>query len=254
MKKILSLVVVAGLTLPMAAFAQTSTDAPAAPAAATPATPQATTSATSAPAASSAEETELTPQYWPQKGVFGTYDKAALQRGFQVYKEVCSACHAMKFVYYRNLQELGYTEDQVKAIAAQSTVTDGPDDNGNMFDRPARPSDHFKSPFANDKASRASNGGALPPDMSLLVKARAHGEDYIYALLTGYETPPPGVTMNTGMNYNKVFPGNQIAMPKPLMDNRVTYTDGTPATLARDVTQFLPGLRSPTRTSGNRWV
>jgi len=205
------------------------------------------------------EGEDITPQYWPHKGVFGTYDKAALQRGFQIYKEVCSACHAMKFVYYRNLEQLGYTPDQVKAVAAEATITDGPNDDGEMFDRPGRPSDHFKSPFKNDKAARSANGGALPPDMSLLVKARAHNEDYIYAVLTGYGTPPAEVadpatgkmipfTMNTGMNYNKAFPGHQIAMPQPLTDNRVTYTDGTNATLdqeARDVTQFLAWASEP---------
>lgn len=187
-------------------------------------------------------------QDWPEKGVFGTYDKAALQRGFQVYKEVCASCHAMKFLYYRNLEELGYTEAQVKAVASQYTVTDGPGDDGQMFERPARPSDHFKSPFPNDKAARAANGGALPPDMSLLAKAREGGPDYIFAILTGYGTPPADVKMNPGMNYNAAFPGHQIAMPQPLTDGRVAYADGTPNSLeneARDVAQFLAWTSEP---------
>jgi ubiquinol-cytochrome c reductase cytochrome c1 subunit len=201
----------------------------------------------SAPALASEGE-GVTPQAWPHKGAFGAYDKAALQRGYQVYREVCSSCHAMKFLSYRNLQDLGYTEAQVKAIASSYTVTDGPDDNGQMFDRPARPSDRFKSPFPNDKAARAANGGALPPDLSLIVKARVGGEDYIHAILTGYDTPPADVKVNPGMNYNSAFPGRQIAMPPPLTDGRVAYGDGTPNTLeqeARDVAQFLAWASEP---------
>ena len=195
-----------------------------------------------------ADEEALQHQNWPDQGIFGTYDKAALQRGFQVYKEVCSACHSMKFVYYRNLQDLGYTADQVKSLAATYTVTDGPGDDGEMFDRPAKPSDHFKPPFKNEKAARAANGGALPPDMSLLVKAREGGEDYVFGILTGFGPAPADVTMMTGLNYNKVFPGHQIAMAQPLTDGRVTFTDGTPNTLeqeARDVTQFLAWASEP---------
>ena len=195
-----------------------------------------------------ADEESMAHQSWPDKGIFGTYDKAALQRGFQVYKEVCSVCHSMKFVSYRNLADLGYTADEVKSLAAQYTVTDGPGDDGEMFDRPARPSDHFKSPYKNDKAARASNNGALPPDMSLLVKAREGGEDYIFGILTGFEPAPAGVQMMTGLNYNKQFPGHQIAMAQPLTDGRVAYTDGTPNTLeqeARDVTQFLAWASEP---------
>lgn len=187
-------------------------------------------------------------QKWQHKGVFGTYDKAALQRGFQVYKEVCAGCHAMKHLSYRNLADLGYNEEEIKAIAAEYTVTDGPNDDGEMFERPARPSDAFKSPFANDKAARAANNGALPPDLSLVVKARAGGEDYIYALLTGYETPPADVPLMAGMSWNKYFPGHQLAMAEPLTDNRVTYGDGTEATLdqqARDVAQFLAFASEP---------
>src|SRR5947209_13472056 len=131
-------------------------------------------------------------QKWSFNGVFGTYDRAALQRGFQVYKEVCAACHAVKHLYYRDLAELGYGEDQVKGIAAQVQVTDGPNDQGEMFQRPARPSDKIPGPFPNDQAARAANNGALPPDLSLITKAREGGPDYIEALLTGFKDPPGG--------------------------------------------------------------
>ena len=196
-----------------------------------------------------AMEGERVPEHnWPHQGIFGTYDKAAVQRGFQIYKEVCSSCHSLKYLSYRNLEDLGYTPDEVKAIAAEQTIADGPNDEGEMFERPARPSDAFKSPFANDRAARFANNGALPPDMSLLVKARPRGEDYIFALLTGYEKPPADVTLMPGMNWNKFFPGHQLAMAQPLTENRVTYADGTPATLeqeARDVVQFLAWASEP---------
>lgn len=202
-----------------------------------------------APLTAAAEDSApLLRQHWPHKTLFGTYDKAAVQRGFQVYREVCSACHAMKFVAYRNLQELGYTPEEVKAIAASVTVSDGPNDDGEMFERPGQPSDRFKSPFKNDKAARSANNGALPPDMSLLVKARAGGEDYIFSLLNGYDKPPADIEMMPGMNYNKYFPGHQIAMAPPLADGQVTYSDGTAASreqAARDVTQFLAWASEP---------
>jgi ubiquinol-cytochrome c reductase cytochrome c1 subunit len=194
-----------------------------------------------------ANEGKLPAQEWPHKGVLGQYDKAAVQRGFQIYKEVCSACHAMKFMSYRNLADLGYSADEIKAIAAQNTVMDM-NDEGEMVERTALPSDHFKSPFKNDRAARAANGGVLPPDMSLLVKSREGGEDYIFALLTGYEEAPADVVMQPAMNYNKVFLGNQIAMAKPLTDGQVTYSDGTANSLeqeARDVTQFLAWVSEP---------
>jgi len=193
------------------------------------------------------EGPDLVHKKWHHQGPFGTYDKAAVQRGYQVYKEVCSACHAMKFMSYRNLADLGYSEAQVKAMAAEFTVSDINDD-GEAFDRPARPSDHFKSPFVNDRAARAANGGALPPDLSLVVKARAGGEDYIYSLLTGYTDAPAGFELLTGLSYNKYFPGHQIAMAKPLSDGQVTYSDGTAATVdqaASDVTQFLAWAGEP---------
>lgn len=200
-----------------------------------------------APALAS-EGTAPPQQKWPHHGVFGTYDRASLQRGFQVYKEVCAACHSMQLLSYRDLTQLGYSPEQVKTVAAEYMITDGPNDDGEMFERPGRPADRFKSPFPNDKAARAANGGALPPDMSLLSKARAHGDDYVYGILTGYEEKPAGFDLMPGLNYNKYFPGHQIAMAKPLSEGQVAYTDGTANTLeqqARDVTQFLAWAAEP---------
>jgi ubiquinol-cytochrome c reductase cytochrome c1 subunit len=181
-------------------------------------------------------------------GIFGTYDRASAQRGFQVYKEVCAACHSMRLMSYRNLRELGLSEAQVAAIAATVEVQDGPNDEGQMFDRPGRPSDRFRRPFANDAAARAGNNGALPPDLSVIAKAREGGAHYLYALLIGYSDPPAGVTLMDGMNYNKYFPGNQIAMASPLNPDQVEYADGTKATveqMARDVSTFLNWAAEP---------
>ncbi|MFN6254106.1 MAG: cytochrome c1 [Acetobacteraceae bacterium] len=181
-------------------------------------------------------------------GVFGTYDRASAQRGFQVYKEVCAACHGLRLLSYRNLRELGLTEAQVAAIAAQFEIKDGPNDEGQMFERPGRPADRFRSPFPNDAAARAANNGALPPDLSVMTKARAGGADYLFALLTGYVDPPPGVTVMDGMHYNKYFPGNQIAMGPVLNPDQVDYADGTKATIeqmAHDVSTFLQWAAEP---------
>jgi ubiquinol-cytochrome c reductase cytochrome c1 subunit len=189
------------------------------------------------------------PGGWPHDGPFGTYDRAALQRGFQVYKQVCSACHSLRQLSYRNLADIGFSEADVKAIAAGYTVKDGPNDQGEMFDRPGRPSDPFVKPFANEQAARAANNGALPPDLSLIVKARHGHEDYVYSLLTGFgQTPAEGEKIADGMNYNPYFPGHQIAMPPPLQDDSVTYADGTKATVeqeAKDVVQFLTWAGEP---------
>lgn len=186
---------------------------------------------------------------WPQQGMFGTFDRGALQRGFAVYKQVCAACHSLKLLSYRNLADLGYTEAEIKAIAAEVQVQDGPNDQGDMFERPGRPSDHFKSPFANDEAARAANNGALPPDLSLIIKARHNGPDYVYSLLLGYKDAPADVKLMPGMNYNPVFAGGQIGMPSPLSaDDLVTYNDGTKATreqMAKDVVQFLNWAADP---------
>jgi ubiquinol-cytochrome c reductase cytochrome c1 subunit len=180
--------------------------------------------------------------------VFGTFDRASAQRGFQVYKEVCAACHALSLLSYRNLKDLGFSEDEVKALAADYKVMDGPNDAGEMFERPARPSDFFVKPFPNEKAARASNNGAYPPDLTLIVKARNDGANYLYSLLNGYAEPPADVKLMQGMNYNKFFPGHQIAMPPPLQPNQVSYADGTQATLpqeAHDIATFLAWASEP---------
>src|SRR6266567_4997958 len=170
-------------------------------------------------------------QQWSFNGVFGTYDRAALQRGFQVYKEVCAACHAVKHLAFRDLAEIGYNENEVKGIAAQVQVTDGPNDSGEMFQRPGRPSDPIPGPFANDQAARAANNGALPPDLSLITKAREGGADYVDAILIGFKDAPSGMKMNPNMSYNEYFAGHQIAMPPPLNADQVKYADGTPASV-----------------------
>lgn len=190
----------------------------------------------------------LPKQQWRFDGVFGTYDRGALQRGFQVYSQICSSCHSMKHLSYRNLSALGYTPEEVKAIAAQYTIMDGPDDEGEMFERAMKPSDKFKSPFENEKAARYANGGALPPDLSLITKAREGGANYVYGILTGYEEPPEGEVLAQGQHWNKVMTGNKIAMAAPLFDDAVGYEDGTPTTLdqyARDVAQFLTWAAEP---------
>jgi cytochrome c1 len=190
-------------------------------------------------------------QEWSFAPPFGTYDQAQLQRGYHVYKNVCSNCHSMRLLSYRNLGELGgphFSPDAVKTLASQVQVTDGPDDKGEMFQRPGRPSDHFRSPYPNDEAARAANRGALPPDLSVIAKARAGGPDYIYALLTGYEKAPAGFEMTEGMQYNKAFPGHQVAMPSPLDDMVIPYTDGTKPTVdnyAKDVSAFLMWAAEP---------
>lgn len=192
---------------------------------------------------------ELVKQDWSFSGVFGTYDRPALKRGYQVYAEVCASCHSLKYVAYRNLMDIDFDEETVNEIAAEFEVQDGPNDEGEMYMRPAQPSDRFVSPFANEKEARASNNGAFPPDLSLMSKARVGGPDYLYSLLVGYlEEAPEGVEMTEDMSYNKVFPGHQIAMSQPLYDEAVEYEDGTPATLAqhaRDVTVFLTWAASP---------
>ena len=194
------------------------------------------------------EAVESPKQPWSFNGPFGTFDRASMQRGFQVYKEVCSNCHSMKEIYYRNLTSIGLNVEQVKAVAASVTVPGGTDDAGQAVERPALPSDHFRSPYSNDKAARSANGGALPPDQSLIVKARENGSDYVFALLNGYKDAPPDVKVGDGLYYNEYFPGRQLAMPAPLQDGAVTYADGTPATveqMSRDVTQFLTWTSNP---------
>jgi ubiquinol-cytochrome c reductase cytochrome c1 subunit len=200
------------------------------------------------PVASAQEIEKPASQSWSFEGIFGTYDRAALQRGFQVYREVCAACHSMNLLAYHDLDGIGYSPAEIKAIAASVQVPDDPDDTGEVKDRPGRPSDRFKAPFANEKAAQAANNGALPKDLSLIVRGRTFGPDYVYALMTGFGTPPADLKMAKGMNYNTAFPGHQIAMPPPLSDDRVTYADGTKATLAQeahDVVTFLSWASDP---------
>jgi ubiquinol-cytochrome c reductase cytochrome c1 subunit len=205
--------------------------------------------ALSAVSAVAQEIPEPAKQDWSFDGAFGTYDKASLQRGFEIYRTVCSNCHSMNLLSYHDLSGIGYSDAEVKAIAASVQVPDEPDDQGEIKDRPGRPSDHFKSPFANTQAAKAANNGALPPDQSLLVRGRKYGPDYIYALMTGYKDAPADVTVPDGLYYNVAFPGNKIAMPPPLSDDAVQYADGTKATLsqeAHDVATFLTWAADPT--------
>ena len=188
---------------------------------------------------------------WSFKGIFGTFDRSSLQRGYQVYQEVCAGCHSMQHLSYRNLSEKGgpeFTVEEAKAIAAQFEVEDGPNSDGEMFMRPGRLSDKFVSPYPNVEASTAANGGAYPPDMSVLAKARAGGADYIYSLLLGYEDVPEGFELDDGVYYNKYMPGNKIKMSAPISDGLVEYADGTEATTAqmsKDVTTFLVWASEP---------
>ena len=188
---------------------------------------------------------------WSFSGIFGTFDRASLQRGYQVYSEVCAGCHSMQHLSYRNLSEKGgpeFSEKEAKAIAAQFEVTDGPNSEGEMFLRPGRLSDNFVSPYPNVEASTAANGGAYPPDMSVLVKARAGGANYIYSLLLGYEETPEGFELDDGVYYNKYMPGNKIKMSEPIYDGIVEYSDGTQTTkeqIVKDVTTFLVWASEP---------
>jgi ubiquinol-cytochrome c reductase cytochrome c1 subunit len=203
------------------------------------------------PSFSAGSSDELLKVDWSFKGLTGKFERASLQRGFQVYKEVCSSCHSMQYLSYRNLGESGgpeFSEQEVKAIAASIEIDDGPDSQGEMFTRPGRPADKFKSPYPNVNASIAANGGAYPPDMSVLVKARPGGSNYIYSVLMGYEDPPPGMDLDDGVYYNKYMIGNKIKMSAPLSDDIVEYTDGTQATvdqMAKDVTTFLTWAAEP---------
>ncbi|MGR4000434.1 MAG: cytochrome c1 [Alphaproteobacteria bacterium] len=196
-----------------------------------------------------ASEGEKPPhQSWSFDGPFGVFDRSAAQRGLQVYREVCSACHSLKRVAIRNIADLGYSAEQVKSLAAEYLIEDGPNNEGDLFERPGLPSDRFPSPFANDEAARAANGGALPPDLSLISKARAGGADYLYALLTGYRDAPHDHEVGEGLYYNPYFSTQQLAMAPPLVVDQLEYADGTPATVAQmshDVVNFLVWAAEP---------
>ena len=200
----------------------------------------------------SAEQTEkLLSSNWTFKGPFGKFDRSSLQRGYQVYQEVCASCHSLKYVSYRNLSEPGgpeFTKEEVKAIAASFEIIDGPNSDGEMFTRPGRISDKLVMPYKNEEEAKVANGGAYPPDMSVLVKARKGGADYVYSVLLGYDQPPSNIQLDDGVYYNKYMYGNKIKMPKQLYDDLVTYADGTPATpeqMAKDVTTFMAWTAEP---------
>ncbi len=199
----------------------------------------------------SEDNKQLLKQDWTFKGFFGKFDRASLQRGYQVYAEVCSSCHSMQYLSYRNLAETGgpeFSEEQAKAIASQFEVKDGPNEDGEMFTRTAKLSDRFVSPYTNEKEAQASNGGAYPPDMSVLVKARKGGADYIYSVLLGYEDPPKDIQLDDGVYYNAYMYGKKIKMANPLSEGLVQYKDGTEASveqMAKDVTTFLSWAAEP---------
>lgn len=195
-----------------------------------------------------AQDEPLPHEKWSFERLFGTFDLAAAQRGFQVYSNVCSNCHSMEYLHYRDLSGIGLDPEQIQAVAAAVTVPQGLDDQGNPKEGPATPGSQFKSPFANENAARAANNGAAPPDLSLMVNAREGGPNYVYGILTGFVPAPPGFKLGEGLYYNKVFPGHQIHMPPPLQDGTVEYTDGTPNTLpqeAHDVVTFLAWAANP---------
>jgi cytochrome c1 len=223
-----------------------------------------------------AGETPTPPaESWTFSGPFGRFDRAQLQRGFQVYREVCSSCHSIKLIYFRNLSQPGgpeFSEAQVRALAAEYKIQDGPNDQGEMFERPGRPADNLPWAFPNEQAAAAANGGKAPPDLSIMAKARTYergfpwwlidivtmyqeqGPNYISALLQGYEDPPAGFELPAGGNYNKYYPGHVIAMPNVLNDGQVTYPKGgdgqpvvpeTKAQYAKDVTAFLEWTAEP---------
>lgn len=207
--------------------------------------------AVSSPANAAGDAKHPAEMNWQFDGLFGTYDRNALRRGFQVYKEVCASCHSLNQIAFRNLSQEGgpeFSEAEVKAIAKEYLVEDGPDDYGDMFERDALPRDKFPSPYPNENAARAANGGAYPPDLSLITKARGGGADYIHALLSGYEEAPEGVEMRAGLYYNPYMAGGKIAMPVPLLEELVEYSDGTEATveqMSMDVTHFLNWTAEP---------
>jgi len=185
---------------------------------------------------------------WPWEGLTGTYDEAALQRGLQVYREICSGCHSLNHVAFRSLEDIGLSKDRVKEIASEYTFPGDPDEYGDPTQRTGIPADYFPAPFANEKAARTANNGALPPDLSLIVKARHNGSNYVYSLLSGFEDAPEDFTLQSGLNYNPYFDGRQIAMAQPIYDGMVQYDDGTEATvdqMAKDIASFLTWAAEP---------
>ncbi|XP_067646065.1 cytochrome c1, heme protein, mitochondrial isoform X2 [Eurosta solidaginis] len=185
---------------------------------------------------------------WSHKGLISSLDHQSIRRGYEVYKQVCSACHSLRYIAYRNLIGVSHTEAEAKAEAEEIMVKDGPDDNGNYYERPGKLSDYFPSPYPNEEAARAANNGAYPPDLSYIVSARHGGEDYIFSLLTGYCDPPAGVVLREGQYFNPYFTGGAISMAQVLYNEVIEYSDGTPPTtsqLAKDVATFLKWTSEP---------
>ena len=194
------------------------------------------------------EKIILKKQNWTFEGIFGRYDDLSLQRGLQIYQEICSACHGMKRLRFRELKDLGFAEDQIKKYSETFEIVDGPNELGEMFTRPGEPSDTFVSPYKNKEEAKASFNGAYPPDLSLLTKAMKNGPDYIYSLLTGYEDPPKDFELTDGLYYNPYHDGKVIAMPQPLYDDAIEYIDGTNASLHQlsyDIVNFLNWAAEP---------
>lgn len=200
------------------------------------------------PVAYASDDLQAPAYPWSHTKPWGGFDHAAIRRGFQVYQQVCASCHSLNFLSYRNLVNVAYTEEEVKAMAADVDVEDGPDDRGEMFERPGTLTDHIARPYPNEQAARAANAGAYPTDLSLIIKGRPGAEDYLFALLTGYKDAPPGVEVKPGMSYNPYFHGSQIAMPQQLHEGSCDYDDGTEPTIsqmAKDVTTFLAWAAEP---------
>lgn len=200
-------------------------------------------------------EVELPDRHWSFAGIFGTFDRAELRRGHEVYRAVCAGCHGLSYIRFRELATLGYSEEEIKALAAEQSFVDGPNEEGEMFERPGLPSDPFKDPFPNEQAARIANNGALPPDLSLIVEARKGGANHLYGVLIGYEEPPADFALKEGQYYNRYFPGHVIAMPPPLSEGAVSYADGTEASvpqMAADVTSFLAWAAEPNLEASKR--
>lgn len=194
---------------------------------------------------------------WSHNGPFNSLDHASIRRGYQVYKQVCAACHSMRFLAFRNLVGVSHTEEEAKEVAEEFQVMDGPNEAGDMFERPGKLSDYFPKPFANDAAAAAANNGAIPPDLSFITLARHGGEDYIYHLLNGYCDPPAGIELREGQHFNPYYPGGAIGMGPPIYNEIVEYDDGTPATqsqVAKDVCTFLTWAGSPEHDMRKRFA
>jgi len=194
---------------------------------------------------------------WSHAGPIDSLDHASIRRGYEVYKQVCAACHSMKYLCYRHLVDVSHTEVEAKAEAEEVMVTDGPDEQGNMFQRPGKLADPFPSPYANEEAARFANNGAYPPDLSLIANARHGGEDYIFHLLTGYMDPPAGFVLREGQYYNPYFPGGAISMAQALYNEVLQYADGTAATASqtsKDICTFLRWAAEPHHDTRKRWT